>query len=55
MLWNEYPLLEMHEYAGTEMYEALMDGKRRVCLKLTFYAQCLATIAARDYVLVEDG
>jgi hypothetical protein len=47
MLWDEYPDPEVHEYACDEMYEAMMDDKRRVHPNLSYYAQCLATGKAR--------
>jgi len=53
-LWDDYPVPEMHVYARSEMREAMLDPKRRVKPNLTYYARCLGTTAARDYVVEED-
>lgn len=53
-LWDDYPVPEMHEYARSEMREAMLDPKRRVKPNLTYYTRCLGTVAARDYVVVEE-
>ena len=47
MLWDEHPVSEIHEYARKEMCRAMMDDSRRVHPNLAYYAQCLATGAAR--------
>jgi len=53
VLWDDYPVVEMHDYARSEMMEAMLDEHRRVVPNLTYYARCLGTVAARDYVEVE--
>jgi len=47
MLWDEYPKLETHKYARKEMYQAMMREEGHVRPNLGYYAQCLATGAAR--------
>ena len=47
MLWDEYPKLEVHRYARKEMYQAMMRTENHVRPNLGYYAQCLATGAAR--------
>ena len=47
MLWDEYPKLETHTYARKEMYRAMMREGGHVRPNLGYYAQCLATGAAR--------
>ena len=53
-LWDDYPVAEMHDYARSEMRQAMVDPKRRVKPNLTYYVRCLGTTAARDYVLIEE-
>ena len=47
MLWDEYPELEVHKYARKEMHRAMMREENHVQPNLGYYAQCLATGAAR--------
>ena len=47
MLWDEHSRLEVHQYARKEMYQAMMRDEGHVRPNLGYYAQCLATGAAR--------
>ena len=47
MLWDEHPRLKTHQYARKEMYRAMMRKESHVRPNLAYYAQCLATGAAR--------
>jgi len=47
MLFDEYPDLKTHAYARKEMYRAMMREENHICPNLGYYAQCLATGAAR--------
>ena len=47
-IWDDYPVPEMHAYAREQMRQ-FADRPN-----LGYYEQCLATIAARDYILLEE-
>ena len=51
-LWNEYPELEIHEYAWREMAKA---NERGVYPNPTYYEKCLETEARRNWVATEKG
>jgi len=52
-LWNEYPELEIHEYAWNEMIDA--KAKRGVRPNLAYYEKCLATECRQNWIERKGG
>ena len=52
-LWNEYPQLEIHEYAWNEMIDA--KAKRGIRPNLAYYEKCLNTELRQNWTVTEGG
>jgi len=52
-LWNEYPELEIHEYAWNEMIDA--KARRGVRPNLAYYEKCLATECRQNWIERKGG
>jgi hypothetical protein len=48
-LWDEFPQRDIHAYARTEMYKAMMRDEKPVSPNLRYYAKCLQTGNQRNW------
>jgi len=49
-LWDDFPSLQIHEYARGQMYKAMMRDEKPVSPNLRYYAKCLETGNQRNWV-----